>query len=1460
ATLLTVGTSVEVPVVQSTADLELTTTLASGTVLLGKEDATIPVHARGSTMLVGETTAAYTLEHVSRTEANGEDFSIVGQATTKSGATGGHVIVSGGAASVGSSVGGSVKIRGGDGLTTDGDVILGDSTTANIKFESPVDMSAAAAATIDTATIANLDVSTTFTSAALGTFQNGVTIAGGTGLLSVTGDATVSGKTTTGTFESGDATLTGTLGVTGAMTTDSTLVVDGVFTASSTSVFTGAMDVNGGVDVAGNAVIDVLTVSGATTLQAGVTVSGAASTISDGLTVEDGLTVTGTTHSITGDTTMTGDLLVDAGTLTLGASSGVVIKADASQSIDIGVEALIQDINLGSTTIGTSVNAKGGAYALDVSNSGVVLSGASNSLSFTDNSLLLAAATSLNTRTLDSRDTTGTTDEKTLTIGSAATTILDVKGTPTFATDVTMEATLIFDNATTASILPAEVNGANGSELTISGGESTFGSSAGGDLNLLAGVGDSFDGSVVIGGPSRKSTITLGSANAPAITGTATAVTLTSAAGGITLDSAAGDFTVTSGSNTVLSHTVAGSALGYTTAATTISGSTVAISSTNAALSLQAGTGSVAIATTGSASTTIGNASATLGLTASTVTVTGELNVVDNITFMGSDAVTIGGETGEGASLTVQAGSNSAGGSTGGSLTLNAGSGISLPGSVNIGTADTGSIVLGADMSVSDNSSQYTIAGPTSSTLELTGETVKMTSTDTATVHAATTVTVSVANSGTVQIGHDTVAQTVIVGNDSASTTAALTGGASSITVADSGTTLIGDLTASEDGDFTFNRGSLTTAANPTYFRGQETSLAGAAGGDMHLEAGTGTLTGGDLYLRAGTATTGGEVLIGDVNTSSVTIGSGTVTSVDVAAVTVNVGASTATAVNIGRTASTLGLTGSLVSVNGPMGITGDISMSDGDRSLTVDGVSSGAGHSLTISSGATTGTSQYGGNLILDAGAGDTTAEDGTIKIGESNTSGVTVGAATTFSADVAMQGNVEFKGDSEITVATAAATLGGDDLSLVAGHAGTGVALTGGSVVINAGYGTAGDGSDAGDITIGAIAQTVTLGNAGGAVVVNSASVEFVGVGGGTYTIGAGVSTSGDVLQLSPGRASSGAGKDLELFGGDGSTSDGNVVIGSSHTTETEVHTDIVFMNGAHTLAPVSTAGAGLSMTLAGGAASTADNGGDLVLHGGDSASGTDGLVIIGATTTSAVTIGAPLSTNGYITGLGDSAVTLGATTLALVGDTSVTIGTDETAGSSITIGDSSSALSTGTVEVIGETVTLAHKTTSAVDASVAVSADGVSVSGNLWMAPIGGSVGALAPSESADVGYNMVVAGGDAANASTNLAGNLVLQAGEGDELAHHGDVTIGASNTKAVTIGAASVDVDITGVLTLDSNLTFTGAKTITTETDDADLTIQAGGGSGGDLHINAASGGTSGVINIGLANTAGIVLG
>ncbi|GIQ86732.1 hypothetical protein KIPB_008638, partial [Kipferlia bialata] len=264
ATLLTVGTSVEVPVVQSTVDLELTTTETTGTVLLGKVDATTPVHARGSTMVLGSSGASYNLEHIARdTDGNGALFSITGQDSSGDSNTGGSVVLAAGAAPGALTTGGSVTIRGGAGITT-GDVNIGDSNTASVNIGAPAVLNDSVTAndtlevtgvttlhgglsvdTVGITSIAGLDVSDgTITLSS----DSGVQVSGAAGLtvtndFAVSGDAGVTGKTTTGTFESGDATLTGTLGVSGAVTAGSTVDVTGVFTAVSTSTFKDDVDI-----------------------------------------------------------------------------------------------------------------------------------------------------------------------------------------------------------------------------------------------------------------------------------------------------------------------------------------------------------------------------------------------------------------------------------------------------------------------------------------------------------------------------------------------------------------------------------------------------------------------------------------------------------------------------------------------------------------------------------------------------------------------------------------------------------------------------------------------------------------------------------------------------------------------------------------------------------------------------------------------------------------------------------------------------------------------------------------------------------------------------------------------------------------------------------------------------------------------------------------------------------------
>lgn len=89
------------------------------------------------------------------------------------------------------------------------------------------------------------------------------------------------------------------------------------------------------------------------------------------------------------------------------------------------------------------------------------------------------------------------------------------------------------------------------------------------------------------------------------------------------------------------------------------------------------------------------------------------------------------------------------------------------------------------------------------------------------------------------------------------------------------------------------------------------------------------------------------------------------------------------------------------------------------------------AGGDLVLQGGAAGGTDGNGGNVVINAGAKTGTGTDGTVSIGTSNTSGITLGADTNVTADLTLSGssNLAFNKGSDYS------TISGNDVNFGAG-----------------------------------------------------------------------------------------------------------------------------------------------------------------------------------------------------------------------------------------------------------------------------------------------------------------------------------------------------------------------------------------------------------------------------------------
>jgi hypothetical protein len=188
-------------------------------------------------------------------------------------------------------------------------------------------------------------------------------------------------------------------------------------------------------------------------------------------------------------------------------------------------------------------------------------------------------------------------------------------------------------------------------------------------------------------------------------------------------------------------------------------------------------------------------------------------------------------------------------------------------------------------------------------------------------------------------------------------------------------------------------------------------------------------------------------------------------------------------------------------------------------------------------------------------------------------------------------------------------------------------------------------------------------------------------------TISVAAQTTIAGTSLTLQAGSTSSGDnGGDLYLDAGDGTVGggeDGNIVLGGTNGTELwigntnalQVHlmknaatrfyadggaTMVMNDNSDHFIyIETNTSEAGRNLTVSAGATSAvaAVNGGDLVLNGGDSASGTDGQVIIGNTGTSRIEFGGTESSEYQFQANTDNRLISGGdgNTIVMDGDTS-------------------------------------------------------------------------------------------------------------------------------------------------------------------------------------------------------------
>ncbi|GCA63971.1 hypothetical protein KIPB_012727, partial [Kipferlia bialata] len=535
--------------------------------------------------------------------------------------------------------------------------------------------------------------------------------------------------------------------------------------------------------------------------------------------------------------------------------------------------------------------------------------------------------------------------------------------------------------------------------------------------------------------------------------------------------------------------------------------------------------------------------------------------------------------------------------------------------------------------------------------------------------------------------------------------------------------------------------------------------------------------------------------------------------------------------------------------LDGAISTTGDLTFTG---AKTISGLAATTGTSLTVTAGAANASDNVGGDLILDAGAGDGSGATGTVKLG-TNSDTITVGASgsattvegsfklpgatfttddthtlvvdndsitfshdATVSSDTAMtisvtgadedmtidtnsgsvivgtasdlvrigttlevQGpitSVDDGADLTITGGAGADAMNGGDLLLNGGSTGTGVV---GSVVIGSATTLAVDiqsdvtmtgantifGNNnltldtAGIVSIGASAAEVNLGNAGFPVTVTTDEFEVVGIA---------TLESGSMALIG----------DLTLDG----SADRKVSVGQAAAN-----------------------GAGNDLTLTGGSALTSGVGGNVYVTGGANAGAlSDGTVVIGATSTSAVNVG-----DATLPSFTADAVAIGLTgtvTAKFDDDNSVTVddGSIGVISPAISLKDAAAGTQ-ASLSVATATGVVVESTVGVTVTTNQFEVEGpTSLVGDLTLDGDADRTISIGQDSTGD-GHNLTISGGAAMTAGDG--GNVSITGGALAGAGTTGSVEIGATSTDSVNIGGPSLatfDATTTGDITLSSN--------------------------------------------------------
>ncbi len=644
--------------------------------------------------------------------------------------------------------------------------------------------------------------------------------------------------------------------------------------------------------------------------------------------------------------------------------------------------------------------------------------------------------------------------------------------------------------------------------------------------------------------------------------------------------------------------------------------------------------------------------------------------------------------------------------------------------------------------------------------------------------------------------------------------------------------------------------GNGVTAATPQGFtlQGTGSSAAGTAGAAFTINGGAGATT--------GAGSTGGIL----------TLQGGNAGGTDVAGANL--------ALNGGRGTGT-GVGGNIVFQYAPAG-----SSSSTNNALQTACTISGTNGSFSCP-GAGTSSERFGsgstaaGSNSLAVGNGASAAGNNSVAVGlntSTNLRGTVVGYLSTAGQDgVSIGQNITTSGTNSVVIGSAAGASGNAAVALGAGASANfnnSIAIGGASsttaqgqiVLGNTNYNNAYFGG-----VTAATPNAFTLQGTGSSTA-GTAGADFTLKGGAGTTTGAG--STGGILTLQGGNAggSNIAGANLVLNGGQGTGTGvgGNIVFqyapaGTTGSTNNTLQTACT-ISGTNGSLSCPGAGSG-SERFGSGATVSASNG--LAIGQGASASGTAFSIAIGqsasATVSDAIALGHSASSTG------SSSVAIGASSSASFG-TSIAIGASSSA-----TGNSSTALGGGAVANSNYSISIGNGATATGASQLVIGSSSAPISSayvgngvtaatpqNVTLQGTGSSTagtagadftlkgGAGTSTTTGSAGGNLVLQGGAAGGSGNNNGGNVTINAGAKTASGTNGTISLGTSNTSAITLGASGITTTNAGALTISQLLTgnlgatISGAAISLNDSSNFNVSI-AGGTSTGQVDIGTGTG-------------------